>query len=149
MEGRDWTDGPFLLELQRSHRGRGEARRGVGTQAFPIFTCHDINHLSMTSDCRRVCIIELLAQTASFLARKTVWQRPSDLDAGARERDGGGLGLPLDHGKRTCGQGTAFYRLGLGTAPQPCQGERLPATPLSLRSLCTFSTLPTHALMCL
>lgn len=148
MEGRVWTDGPFLLELQRCHRCRGEARKGVGTQAFPFFTRCGANHLSMTSDCRRVCIIELLAQTADLLAHETVWQRPSDLDAGGRERDGGGLGLPLDHGKRTWGQGTVFYCLGLGTALQPCQGERLPATLLTLRSPCTLSTLRTHALMC-
>lgn len=148
MEGRGWTDGPFLLELQRSHGCGGEACRGVSTQAFSVFTCCGINHSSLTPDCCRVCITELLAQTADFLARKTAWQRPSHGDVGDRKRDGGGMGLPLHHGKGACGQGTVFYRLGVGTAPQPCQGERLPAILLTLRSPSILSTLPTHVLMC-
>lgn len=58
------------------------------------------------------------------------------------------MGLPLHHGKGAWGQGSAFYRLGVGTVPQPCQGERLPATLLTFRSPCILSTLPTHVLMC-
>lgn len=90
----------------------------------------------MTSDCHRGCVTELLAQRAVFLAHEPVWQRPSDLDEGARERDGGGLGLPLDHGQRTCGQGTV---LGGGHSTPALPGREAASYPVDTQVPNTLS----------
>lgn len=86
----------LVLSSLNFREAPGRARRYVSTQAFPLFTCHGINHQGKTRECCRSCITKLLTQMADFFPRDRVSKALPVLDARARE---GEVDQDLAHGK--------------------------------------------------